>query len=591
MFTTPIDLPLDVLPGDGWPSVQLGGRALHSRRDPRGEAERWADAILADMHPGDDDIVVVYGGGWGWHAQALAARWRGPLFVHEPVCALREGGEAAGRRPWGGGSAPYRPLDGPDDEVALGRLLTPGVDLHVVAHPVYARLAPEGRRQLDVRLQRLVAEATLYRRTARERAAGWADHNFANAAALASSFGVGRLQGVAAGLPAFLVAAGPSLDRNVAQLAEARTRGLVIVVNHALGALYRAGVRPHLVAALESRDVSNHFEVPPEYHERLLLGTMAHPSVFQLPARVRYAGHIGEEPVAAALLSAIEEPACMATGGSAATMAFSMAAMMAADPIVLVGQDLAFTGNRGYASGVKLADMRLERRDGAASRVVHAPDQYDHTGYDLQVFEVDGWDGRPVPTSHSLDTQRNWLERAIAGVQTGRRVVNATEGGADIAGAVNVPLADVLAGLPERDDPGTVLDPKGSLPVADRLRRMKRYATARRRRMDDALTLLDDGLRLADRALGCETGVERDRSVERFARVDAVLGERMRDLREVDAYLAATEPEDPKADKGDELESTRGLYERMHAATRTVRDRLLELERTLTDARSERRAR
>jgi hypothetical protein len=586
MFATAIDLPLDVLPQPGtFPALRLGGRALHSRLDPRGEAAQWAAAVCADMRAGEGDVVVLFGGGWGWHAAALAARFRGPLFVHEPVAGLRAGAEAGfggAERPWGGGAPPFRPLEGPADEVALGLLLKPGMHVHVVAHPVYARLAPGGLRQLRERVQRLASEVALYQRTARQRAASWADHNYANGPALAASHGAGHLRGVAAGLPLFLVAAGPSLDRNVAQLAAAGERGLVVVVNHALGAVARTGVRPDLVAALESLDVSNHFQVPPELHERLLLGTMAHPSLFRLPARVRYAGHIAEEPVARALLAALEEPAAIVTGGSAATMAFALASFMGADPVVLVGQDLAYTDERGYATGVRLEDMRLVRGADGVARTEHAPDQYDHTGYDVRLLEVEGWDGRPVATSAPLDAQRSWFERAIAGLPAGRRVVNATQGGARIGGAEHVPLADVLAGLPPVAEAGRVLDPRRTLDVADRRRRLKRFATARRRRMDDVLALLADGLKGLTRAAAL-AGDERERALDRVARVDRDLAERMKDLGEVDAYLAADEPEEvpPRPGGVPSVAETRCLYERIRGAAETVRTRLSGLEAAL----------
>ena len=575
-----------------WPTVRAGGRALHSRRDPETEAARWAEATLAELNPPRGDAIVVFGGGWGWHAQALAARWSGTLFVHEPFVALRPAtGTHADRRPWGAGTPPYQPLDGAQDEVALGHALQAGATLHYAALPVYARLLSAERDALRLRLERLVAEVALYARTTRMRAAEWAEHSFANAPRLLDCHPVSALDGATPGQPVFLVAAGPSLDRNVAQLADAAERGVVIAVNHALGALHRAGVRPDLVVSIEGRDVSGHFAVPTDYYERQLLATMAHPALFALPHRVRFVGHIAEDLVARLLLGALGDDALVAAGGSVATLAFGVAARMGADPIVLVGQDLAYTGQRGYAAGSRRDDMRLERSPDGRATLVRGTDEMDqpehgaHITDTVELLEVPGWDGGTVPTSYALDAQRLWLERAIDGLDAGKRVINATEGGAHIAGAEHTPLADVLAALPVHAADKTMLEPPAR-DARSRQRQLKRFVTQRRRRLTTAVDRVTSGERQLRRLENAPDG-DRERLLAAFARTDTAVGGAMAPFHELDAYLA--QHGTPAAEATSELTQTRTTYTQVAEAGRTVVERFRTLETTLSAKRPARR--
>ena len=62
----------------------------------------------------------------------------------------------------------------------------------------------------------------------------------------------GQLRGVANGLPIILCSAGPSLHNELGLLRELQHRAILIAADGALAALVRAGIRPHLVTAVDS---------------------------------------------------------------------------------------------------------------------------------------------------------------------------------------------------------------------------------------------------------------------------------------------------------------------------------------------------
>jgi hypothetical protein len=98
---------------------------------------------------------------------------------------------------------------------------------------------------------------------------------------------------------------------------------------------------------------------------------------------------------------------------------------MGANPIILIGQDLAWTDGKDHADGYvsQYSREQLEAR--------HA-----------KGFEIEGYDGKPVRTERQLLYYKTWFEQRIA-LMPDRLIVNATEGGARIEGAAHVPFESV----------------------------------------------------------------------------------------------------------------------------------------------------
>jgi hypothetical protein len=135
---------------------------------------------------------------------------------------------------------------------------------------------------------------------------------------------------------------------------------------------------------------------------------------------------------------------------------------MGCDPIVFVGQDLAYTGGRAYAPGTVYEDSLVKlSADGKSighewcdtMRKTHesAPSKLSE-GQRTEQIRAWGNEGFVYSTG-SFGHIRLWLERVAAlmgRAEGGARLINATEGGAHIAGFEELALKEVLAELPER---------------------------------------------------------------------------------------------------------------------------------------------
>ena len=270
---------------------------------------------------------------------------------------------------------------------------------------------------------------------------------------------VATLKGALAGLPAVVVSAGPSLDRNVAQLRGLEGKVVIIAINQVVRGLRRAGVKPDIVVTVDPLRVGYHFEgVQPGEIGTLVLAASVDPSLFQVPAGqvVTFAASPLSESWIYELCG---EDASSGSGGTVATAGLKLAAWLGCGPVITIGRDLALDGQRYYADasadggqtvqltadGSKMSfasyksKLRLAEGGGNVEEIERL--------LASQVFDlktVPGFFGKPVTTTslflYEMDLLREAL-RALPGV----KFINATEGGAFLEGMEHLTLGEALA--------------------------------------------------------------------------------------------------------------------------------------------------
>lgn len=123
---------------------------------------------------------------------------------------------------------------------------------------------------------------------------------------------------------------------------------------------------------------------------------------------------------------------CLMSGGSVATSAYCLALNMGAKTVILMGQDLAMTGNRTHADGTFQDKM----------------DEIDKNS--LEYFEVESVDGGKVLTRDDFNLYREWFEKWIK-EWSHITTVDATEGGALIHGTKIMTLKNAIRRYCKRD--------------------------------------------------------------------------------------------------------------------------------------------
>ncbi len=431
---------------DGTPVLRHRGSFLGTPSD-----DLWLDRAVRESPPGS--AYVVFGLGLGHTARALRALTDAPILIYEPDPGLMRRALEVG--PSDLGTFPivctshdltqlWPSFGGNRDNVTL--ISTPG----------YVSLYDREDRDLREAVTQLVQRRSVNDATHRVRAREWISDVLENLELLADSpFFLGLAEKYQ-NVPAFIVGAGPSLGKNAGLLADAAKKGLVFAVNSSALSLAKRGVTPQIVACMESIDLSELLARVPYLDEVVRAFSMtAHPQTMRTgkgPLLPVYEGLPQFTP-----LVGLGKASGLAVCGSVSTLAFSLAQRLGCSPIVLVGQDLAYTNGQAYAAGTPYEGSKVELSTDGQS-LVHRRNETLHAVSGLKVEqeplrEVAAWGGEgTVSSTIGFSAVKNWLELAadvLAHDRPQQRLVNATEGGARVVGFEELTLAQVLAPLPE----------------------------------------------------------------------------------------------------------------------------------------------
>lgn len=231
-------------------------------------------------------------------------------------------------------------------------------------------------------------------------------------------------------IPAVIVCAGPSLDKNIQELKKIQGKALIIVVDAALRAVMRAGIHPDLVCTVDPNPPERFFTDLDLRGLTWCCENASKPEIIRkYGERVYYFGYFekGWNQMISEMLG-YGFPV-LPTGGSVSSIAFAMALYFGFRKIVFMGQDLAFTGGKSHTSGIEGAlgdnDKYIKSRC---------------------LMEVEGIDGTMLQTDFQMWYYKQWFEKAIRDGGDRMRVIDATEGGARIEGTENMKMSEVVAG-------------------------------------------------------------------------------------------------------------------------------------------------
>ncbi len=267
--------------------------------------------------------------------------------------------------------------------------------------------------------------------TSIRRARRWAEHYIRNVMLL-SEVPHAMREGIAAGRPAIIVGAGPSLDVN-ARLVPFNSDPITIAVNAA-----SLAVSCDVTLSVESNDIEQKLSS----RGMQVFGLASPPSLLQNRKRTLRPVWNGELAWVAEELTGIER---LPTSASGSTTAIALAHLWGCNPIVLIGQDLAYTGGRVYANATGFGGDRVNT-DGVFawndSKRIPRPGNPLHESDQLEM--VPAWGGGMVASGVAFRAIRFWLA-AAAETFSDTVCINATEGGASIPGWREERFADVLA--------------------------------------------------------------------------------------------------------------------------------------------------
>jgi hypothetical protein len=226
-------------------------------------------------------------------------------------------------------------------------------------------------------------------------------------------------------VPAIVVAAGPSLNKNIQLLHEAKGKAIILAVGTAMKALQKHGIEPDFIVTVDAG--------LPNYELFKGINTKNASLIAEMEANhlilENYQGPMflaGSQPILRWFGDLVEDKGFTESGGSVANNAFVAAHKMGANPIIMVGQDLAFADDgHTHAAGTNYEDIVMT-----------------DIGND-KYFKVKANNGGQVYTDRIfyqfLKFFEIWIQK-----KPDREYINATEGGAFITGTKVMTLREVL---------------------------------------------------------------------------------------------------------------------------------------------------
>lgn len=224
-------------------------------------------------------------------------------------------------------------------------------------------------------------------------------------------------------IPAIIVAAGPSLDKNINVLKSAVGKAFILGVDSSIRLMLKNKILPDAIVTLDpnkprvlfENDIIN--DIPFFYTCYSTHDVLCNNRYY----RILYneMGYIYDK-----LNKMGKKSDIINFGGSVACAACAIAAYLGFKNIIVIGQDLAFTNNKKHAS------------------IVYDEKPVSESEKDMYTT-IEGWNGEELLTFINFKHYRDWYEDFIL-QHPDINFINATEGGALIHGALHIKLVEAI---------------------------------------------------------------------------------------------------------------------------------------------------
>lgn len=428
----------------GAPSARASGVYLHSRYDPEGEARNAVKEALAQ----GADMLVCLGMGLGYQVAEALASGTIVLAVEADPAWLRSCMEAA---PMESILADPRLAlvfcaDGNGILAALHELNPRAVA--VMENPALSHAFPDQVADFRAAIGRYLEKDRINANTLKRFGKLWVRNIAQNAGLLGTFGGIAELEGLFAGKPAIVLAAGPSLDEILPHLAELQKCFVLVCVDTSLRSVLAAGVEPDFVVVVDPQYWNaRHLDRCGMGASILISEAAVWPSVFRMQARAVFLcssiyplGRYLEEKAAIPLGQ-------LGAGGSVATTAWDFARVLGCSPIYMAGLDLSFPGGKTHAR----ASLFEQRSLTAGTRLRPAS----LAGFEAMrgghPYLCDANDGSRVVSDKRLSLYAWWFTRTTVRYPD-TQTVNLSERGLKIEGMPCGKISELSGSMCIRDE-------------------------------------------------------------------------------------------------------------------------------------------
>lgn len=341
----------------GDPTLEIDGVWIHSRFDPKKEAERFATEL---PHDGSDRIYLLFGAGLGYilpyliNKENVTIIWMEPFpfFIQEAFKIFDFS------KPLLDGKLILITGEGMEDQLSEA---VKGKGTHPISFVPHR--GSWQWKEADYQRLKFTAEQMFHKKdvnlaTLTRFEKIWAKNICYNLPELSKFRPVSDLFGIAEGISIVVCGAGPSLSESISELITYRNQFLLLAVDTALPILSSFGVEPDLIFSVDPQALNSQYLE--DYSGDAIL--VFDPTSTYLSLRLDKGpnkGFVTSSPFPLIRLlerTGTSEIGSVPFGGSVSTNAASLATLMGAKFVFLVGQDLSFTKGLAHSKGAVLEE-------------------------------------------------------------------------------------------------------------------------------------------------------------------------------------------------------------------------------------------
>lgn len=402
----------------------------HSKYDPIKEAQK----LNASVDIKRNSKIVVYGIGFAYHIEELAKHLgdENKIFVVEPnydvFSALIRNRDISALLK----NEKIKFLFGDADKVVMTLFsgLITWFDFDNIIYtnlPIYMDMYTDNYMVFVKAFRNSFSKIGVDRNTFMYFADKWQEIGFANLKYMIGSTNYMGFNNAFKDVPCVLVSAGPSLTKNVHLLKEIKGKFPILCVYTAYKVLKNNGIEPDFIISLDSGQT--HLESEDAKKELIDVPLFCE-GISDTDLLERHISHkmfIPEScsPLVCQLFLDLGKPYCdIMSGGSVACTALDLLVFMGAHPVILIGQDLAFTGRKAHADGTFYGNDDLQD--------------------EIKYMMVEDINGEDVPTNEVFLSFRVWFDYYIMDHSNKVDFIDATEGGAKILGTKIMTFRDAI---------------------------------------------------------------------------------------------------------------------------------------------------
>ena len=403
----PDDITFQQTKNGSWTAL-YEGTLLHSSYNPEREAEKLVSAV-ADK---EFSAGVFLGVGLGYAPVCFANKFpQKTLVIIEPdvnrlVAAFYVTDWAQVFR-----QPSCVLLTGATQPQIIALLEKVGLDdcsfFHNPAHELHA---PQFFHALKQLIDRNKQKQKINSRTLKTFSHLWFNNMCRNIEQMALRTGIAAFENRAAGIPACVIAAGPSLDDVIPFLGELKKRCILICVDTALRACLRAGIQPHFVVLTDPQYWNaRHIEGLSAPNTILITDTAAYPSVFRFNCK---SIHLCSSffPLGQYIEKRTYINGKLGTGGSVASTSWDFARFCGCKTIYVAGLDLGFPDGKTHTKGSTFEEKAYLD----ANRLKNAETFISGALFGANTTTAKSYSGNPIKTDNRMSLYAWWFESRCA---------------------------------------------------------------------------------------------------------------------------------------------------------------------------------